>query len=308
MISIKTMKYTYQQQAQAYQETDSVFVDNKLEARYVAQSSFKEEMKYWNLSLIFKLGAQYKTNNDRFSLGLNVTFPNIPIFGEGDIRKTYDRSNVYDNQEDIFTANGNFIGYDEKVKSHVKSPFSIAIGVQYFTKSRKNFISLTGEYFGSIDPYSIVSISETPNSLSDIVDGNTPLIYSSDARSVTNLGIGFKQTISPSFFILSGLRTDFSVASQSEFGFASSQDGINRIHFDKYHLSVGPVLKIKKFLIVTGVQYTYGRNKEMQQIVNFSNPVEYIPAINQSLLGKVQNNASASINEFALFLGMSVDL
>ncbi len=309
-VSIKTMKYTYQQDAQAFQEKDSVLVDGQKEAKYIVESIFKEELKYWDLSFVFKLGGRYKTNNDRFSFGINVTFPNIPIYGEGDIRKSYTRSNVYDNQDNNFTSNESNLGYDQKVKSHVKTPFSLAMGAQYNTKSRKNFISVTAEYFHSIDPYAIASLSspESSNDMFNNANENPFLAYYSDAKSVTNVGVGFKQYISPVLFLLGGIRTDFTVASSNSIGTIIDQDNINRIHLDKYHFSFGPVVKIKKFRVLTGIQYTYGRNNDMQQLVSFTDPVEYIPSINQSLLGKRKNNVGASLNEIALFLGVTVEL
>ena len=282
-LSIKTMRYIYQQDAEAYQEKDSVIVNNQNVVRYIAESNFKEEMKYWDLSFVFKLGGKFKTNNERFSAGINFTFPNIHLYGEGDIRKSYTRSNIYDNEKDQFTSNDSYLAYEKKVNSLVKSPFSLAVGIQYFTKHRKNFISLTGEYFHNIDPYAVVSISspQEPDYLFNSVNNNPLLAYYSEARSVTNFGIGFKQTLSPTVFILSGFRTDFSVASTSDQGSVFDEEKINRIHMDKYHFSFGPVFSIKKFNIITGVQYTYGRNNDILQMVNLSDPVEYIrPLIN----------------------------
>ena len=51
-----------------------------------------------------------------------------------------------------------------------------------------------------------------------------------------------------------------------------------------------------------------GSNKDMFQMVNYSDPVEYNSETDQSLEGTRQNNVEASLNEIALFLGLTVDL
>jgi hypothetical protein len=311
-LSIKLLKYQYRKHTMAYQDTDSIIVNNHLEPKYIAQSSFEEEMKYWNLSFIFKVGGLYKTSNDRFSIGANITFPDIPFIGQADIRKAYMQSNIYNNDEDEFTPNESLIEKEEKVKSRVKNPFSTAIGIQYFTKNKKNMISLTIEYFHHIDSYAIAETSnnniELPEYFEGLIDETAFMSYYHEANSVTNVAIGFKQFVSESFFFMGGFRTDFTSGTSDNIRFISDKFKINQIHINKYHFSVGPVLKIKQFNILTGVQYTYGMNKTMGQAVNYANPVEYIPATGQSLEGLRQNNAVAKINELALFFGVTVDL
>ncbi len=170
-LSVKLLNYQYRTLAQAYQESDSVIVNQEKEPRYIALNSFEEEFKYWFLSFIFKFGGQYKTSDERFTLGINVTFPDIPFIGQADIRKTFHRSNIYDNSYDSFNANEIFIEVARKESTSVKSPFSVAIGSQYFSKSRKNSILLTVEYFHRIDPYAIASPSYNSDNIPDYLNG-----------------------------------------------------------------------------------------------------------------------------------------
>jgi len=311
-LSIKLLKYQYRTHTMAYQDSDTIIVNNQPEPKYIAQSSFEEELKYWNLSFIFKLGVQYKTKNERFSIGANLTFPDIPFIGQADIRKAYMRSNVYDDSEDDFTSNEAFVETEENVKSRVKNPFSTALGIQYFTKSRKNMISLTVEYFHYLDSYAIAETSnstiELPDYFEGVIDENTFMSYYHDAESVINVAVGFKQFVSESFFFMGGFRTDFTSGKTDDIRFLSDKFKVNQIHLNKYHFSVGPVFQIKQFKILTGLQYTFGRNKDMEQAINYSDPVEYIPLTGQSLEGARQNNATAKINEVALFFGVTVDL
>ena len=297
-LSIKVLKYQYERSAQAYQLGDSVVVGQNSEAKYIAESSYKEEMKYWDLSFVFKGGAQYKSENEQLRIGANITFPNIRFIGQADVRKNRSRSNVYDDSENSFTSNENLIEFEEDGRTKVKTPFSTALGIQYFTKSRKNSISFTIEYFHDIDPYSIIDLPPEKDFLS----------YSHSANSVTNAGFGFKQYISPSFIMMGGFRTDFTSGRKDDIRFINDSFKINQIHMDKYHITVGPVLKIKRFDVITGIQYTFGRNSDLDPLVNYADPVEYIPQTRQSLEGIRQNEASASLNEISLFLGLTVNL
>jgi hypothetical protein len=137
-LSVKTFEYQYRTFAQAYQERDSVLIGQNVEARYISQNSFEEEFKYWFLSLIFKFGGQYKSSNDRFKLGVNLTLPNLPIYGQAVVRKEFNRSNIYDNSQGSYTANEIFIELAENEKPLVKNPLSAAIGCQYISKNLKN--------------------------------------------------------------------------------------------------------------------------------------------------------------------------
>jgi len=311
-LSIKLLKYQYRKQTRAYQETDTIIVNDQPVPKYIAQSSFEEEMKYWDLSFIFKLGVQYKSKNERFSIGANLTFPNIRFIGQVNTRKAFMQSEIYNDIDDGFTPNESIVAIEENARSRVKDPFSTAIGFQYFTKNRKNMISLTVEYFHKIDPYSISESSgssiELPDYFEGLIDEASFMSYYHEAGSVINAGVGFKQFVSESFFFMGGIRTDFTSAIDDDIRYLGDKFKVNQIHVNKYHFSVGPVFTIRNFKILTGAQYTYGRNAEMTQVVNYSDPVEYNPVTGQSLEGVIQDNAKASINELALFFGVTVDL
>jgi hypothetical protein len=61
-------------------------------------------------------------------------------------------------------------------------------------------------------------------------------------------------------------------------------------------------------LVISILQYTFGRNKDAYQRVNYSDPIEYNPVTDQSLVGIGRTNAEAALNEIALFFGVTIDL
>ena len=264
------------------------------------------------MSLIFKVGFQYKSTNQQFSAGLNITIPSIGIYGQADIRKELGRSNIFDNSSGLFTRNEAFIGLEENVKATVKSPLSIAIGVQYSTENKRSIGVITFEYFNKINPYAVAKGStaflDIPEYVSSVIPDADYMSFYYQANSVTNFGIGFKQYIGVKMFLLGGFRTDFTNSSKDDIRFVDNHFRTLRVHLDKYHFTLGPVLRIKNTEIITGIQYTIARKQNGIQVINYSDPVEYDPASNQALEGIKQQNASFRLNELALFLGLRVNL
>ena len=144
--------------------------------------------------------------------------------------------------------------------------------------------------------------------LDNLVSPFNFLSYYHAARSLTNIGVGFKQIISPSLKVLSGFRTDFTSGQQDNIRFVDDYFAINQVHIDKYHFSIGPVFQIKRLTILTGLQYSFGNTKEFNPFINFANPVEFNPETRQSLEGVREGQATASIRELALFFGVSLNL
>ncbi len=311
-IAIDVSNYSFQQNAIAFQESDSVHVGSISEPRYISTNLSLEELKYWHMSLIFKVGFQYKSTNQQFSAGLNITIPSIGIYGQADIRKELGRSNIFDNSSGLFTRNEAFIGLEENVKATVKSPLSIAIGVQYSTENKRSIGVITFEYFNKINPYAVAKGStaflDIPEYVSSVIPDADYMSFYYQANSVTNFGIGFKQYIGVKMFLLGGFRTDFTNSSKDDIRFVDNHFRTLRVHLDKYHFTLGPVLRIKNTEVITGIQYTIARKQNGIQVINYSDPVEYDPASNQALEGIKQQNASFRLNELALFLGLRVNL
>jgi len=259
--SYKRMKYENRQSVQAFQKTDSIIVNQTLGPAYFAFRSFEEDLSYWDVSMVLKLGAQYTTKNERFSVGVNLSMPNIPILGQADVRKGYRVSNVYDNTSDSFIANEIIIVNEENAKTRVKNPFSAALGIQFFTKEKENFISLTVEYFNKISPYPIIETSgDSANEIPEYFVGlgiDEFLPYYFEGNPVTNIAVGTRQTLTPNLYIFGGFRTDFTSGTKDNVRYVGNRFKTAQIHMDKYHITLGPILNINRSEIVTGVQYTY---------------------------------------------------
>ena len=312
-ISYKKLKYRNSLIAHAFQEKDSVVVNQDLIPAYIVQNSFEEELKYWDAGLIFKFGAQYQTKNEKFSIGFNLTLPTLSILGQADVRKAFNRSNVFDDSRGNFTPNDVLIEHDLNARTNIKTPFSAALGFQIFTDNKENFIAFNLEYFNKIDPYPIFKTTtddqvELPLYLSKYLGVNAFLPYYHEAKSVTNAAVGLKQFITPTLFIFGGFRTDFSAGTIDNTRYVGDKFKVSQIHMNKYHFTIGTVLNIRRSEVVTGIQYSFGRSKNLENIINFAQPVEYIPSSEQALEGMKANNMNVNLNELSLFLGITVDL
>jgi hypothetical protein len=311
--SAKFLKYSRQQTATAYQEGDTVDVGGTSEPKYISQSSLEEQMNYWHISLVFKVGAIYRFYNNRISLGLNLTFPNIPLAGKADIRKTYLRSNVYDDSAGTFTSNENSVNLEKgNTPVRIKDPFSVALGAQFISKNEKTTLLLTVEYFHKIDAYksvdSSIQAAWLPAYISQDLNGDSHMAYTSHANPTVNAGVGIKQELSKLVTYLGGFRTDFSATYDDSERALSSPNQMQKIPINKYHFTSGVAFNIKRVDIIAGVQYSFGRHSNQPQGVNFADPQEYIPETDQSLEGTRTNTAKIQLDEFSLFLGLDINL
>jgi hypothetical protein len=304
----KYMRYHTVIGSKAYQETDTVYSNGMPEPFYAATTSIEEHMKYWDLGLIFKLGAFYQTGTKNFGFGVNITFPSINIYGKGDITKEYSRAGVYNDESGDFTRDEQILGREEDVKTKIKDPFSFAFGMEYKSPNRKNIVLFTAAYFHDIDTYQVFETT-SGNIYGNVVveDEALAMTYFAGANSLINVALGFVQVISEHFTLAGGFKTDFN--NLTNVNERNTQDGLYHkvadIYLDKYHVVAGPYFEVKKLSAVLGIQYTWGRKYNLTNIANYADPVEYIPETDVALQGPQENNMNIKYNEISLFLGIT---
>lgn len=308
-ISYKELEYRTNQAMKAMQDTDTVYSNGEPEPFYFGQNTLFEQLKYWDVSLVLKAGVHYKSKNDNWGIGLNFTLPNIHIYGEGDVKKEYNRSNVFNDSENNFTEDLAFFNLQEKIGTNIKDPFSVALGLKYITPNRNNEFLFTTEYFMKIDPYSIIKTNDSKVignlQLEDVAGAMT---YTTRAKSVLNVGIGFVQYVNEYITINGGFKTDFNNLTGDDQKFLNYLDdnpSLSNLYFDRFHIIAGPRLNVKKFGFVLGIQYTWGREENLYNVLNFSEPVEYNPKSGLALQGVRSANMSVSYNELSFFFGIS---
>jgi hypothetical protein len=294
--------------SKAYQETDTVYANGVPEPFYAATNSFEEHMKLWNLGLIFKLGAFYQTGTKNFGFGINFTFPSINIYGEGDISKEYSRASVFNNETGDFTRDEQILGREEDVRARIKDPFSFAFGMEYKSPNRKNTFLLTAAYFHNIEVYQVFeTTSGNVYGNVEVTNEALAMTYFSGADALVNVALGFVQVINEHFTLAGGFKTDFNNLAKVQGDYTPNIyfPQVGNIYLDKYHVVAGPYIEVKKFSAVLGIQYTWGRRYNMPNLINYADPVEYIPETGVALQGEQENNMNVKYNEISLFIGIT---
>ena len=73
--------------------------------------------------------------------------------------------------------------------------------------------------------------------------------------------------------------------------------------FDLYHVNLGLGYAFKRGSIILGAQYSNGRANDKQQIVNLTEPVEYISDSQMPLTGTISNDVKIRYNDISVYLG-----
>jgi hypothetical protein len=310
-VTIKSLDYTNTMDIEAYSLSDSIFVDNEYVPYYVAAYESSSFLKFNDYRLTWKAGLLYKTEN--FSFGLSLTTPSLGgIYSDGKrVTRKEKQSNITNPDTGEPLPDYVIVDYQEKKNVHVsyKTPFSLAAGITYKFPDRKRTLYGSVEFFSKTDPYRMIEAEESP----DISSGFEPyeVLYSewlsfvSGARPVFNAAIGYSWTVKKDLLLMGGFRTDFNYMKNLDYGEFEGYNKVQSINVNLYHITCGLSWNILGQDIITGIEYTVGRNKDQQQIANLSDPVEYNTIDNLPLQGIRTNDMTSLYNSISLYLGAS---
>jgi len=306
-VTIKSIEYRYDLNIEAY-PIDSVV--GVTQTGYTSANYQESDyVKYNDYRLLWKAGIMYKW--DRVSIGANFTTPSVGgIYSDGKRVSRRERQSGITNPETGTPLPDYYIGdYQEKkaVKVDHKTPWSFAAGLTYHSYDRKKTIYTTLEYFGDLDPFRIIEADENPNlatgNVSNSILQNEWLTYLSGAKPVLNIAVGYSWIISEDLWLMTGFRTDFNYIKDINFQGFDAEKVIKNIGVNNYHLSSGLSWNVLGQDLMTGIQYTFGYDDELKQVVNLSDPVEYNYEENAALQGTRKSNMTAIINSLSLFVG-----
>ena len=307
-VSFKSVDYNYSLSIEA-SPLDSVFVDDVYVPFYSASYGQTEYLRFNDYRLLWKLGFLYK--KDRLSIGLNITTPSIGgIYSDGKkIMRKEDQNNITYQETGESIPNYVLVDYKERKDMFVnpKSTLSVAAGVTYNFKDGKKTLFTTIEYFAGIDPYKMVQANENPDigggTVFDDIDYNNWLTLVGGAKPVLNVAAGYKWKIKETLLIMAGFRTDFNYLKSYDYGVLSGFNKVKGLDIDMYHITGGLSVRIFGQDLITGLQYTYGREPNQKQFANLSDPVEYNTTINAPLQGTPQNTMTTLFNAISIYFG-----
>jgi len=307
--SVKDLRYELEQNLLAFSESDSVIIDGISQAGYVAAYSDRELIRSWEGRLLFKGGIHFQCEN--WGIGLTIRSPSIHIAGASSVKKEVSRINIYNPSDGLPVVDSAYVSYQDAEKIKLKDPFSVSFGFEYDHPRNENSILFSLEYFYGIDAYKLTNINTenvqaTNKSAVDFGDSYQTNLYHG-ANQVLNVAFGYHFFINKNFSTFTGLRTDFSSMKQFKKENESLRT-ISNINSDAYHVTVGGEFLIKQVDFVIGFQYSRAREKNQPQIINLSNPLEYIPATGEALQGIRTNTMQIKRNAIGLFIGLTYNI
>ena len=279
-LTVKSLEYNYMADIEAF-PLDSVFVDDEFVPFYSANYQKMEYLRFNDYRLLWKLGVLFK--RERFSIGLNITTPSIGgIYSDGkEVMHKEKQSNITFPETGEPLPDYIFADYSEKkdIFVNAKSPLSIAVGLTWFVPDESKKFYATIEYFAGIDSYKIVEAEESPwiSSGSDFGSGdfNDWLTFKDGFKPVLNAAVGYRWNIKENLELMTGFRTDFSYRKNLDDFPDDLNKSIRGMDLDVYHLTGGLSWRVLGQDLITGFQYTIGREKNQKQLINLSDPVEY---------------------------------
>jgi hypothetical protein len=308
-VTIKSLDYTNSLDIEAYSLNDSIFINDVYRPFYSASYQTYQYLRFNDYRLLWNIGFLYYAKS--ISFGLNITTPSIHVYSDGK------RNHRKEKQSNI-TMPGTgepvpdyvTVDYKEKkdMKVSYKTPLSISAGCTYKLPGEKRTLYCSMEFCSQIGAYRMVEAEESTISAgSDRAIPPDWLTYSSGAKPIYNVAVGYSTKLVKDLFLMAGLRTDFNYAKNADLGAFSNYKTIQSYNLDLYHLSCGLSWNILGQDIITGLQYTYGSSKNQRQIANLSDPVEYNTVENLPLQGTRNNSMNSLYNSISVYLGASIN-
>jgi hypothetical protein len=268
----------------------------------LAGSMYHLNYNLFDVRLLNKLGLHWKNRN--WSLGLNITAPTVKLFGDGKVIRQYSYSNIHKAPEDPVGISSYSGGRQKKCASHFKDPLSIAAGINYYTSSGKTILLFNAEYFFGIPTYPYIEARSDPGEYGyDYTSGDPQewLSFASHHKPILNLGLALKQKISRDLTLSGGYRTDFNYVAPIEEEDFKQYNTARAYSYDIYHATYGLSYSFTRGSLILGMQFSHGRKRDQDQIVNLTEPLEYIDESTIPLTGPIYSNVDIKYNDILIY-------
>ncbi len=281
------------------------------DSSYMARYGSYEYNNVDHFGLLWKLGFQF--NWEKFKLGLTVTTPNVSLFGFTRMGRTLEYGN-----QDRFIPDSLAIGRypswlasDDKtgLATTMKSPLSIALGLEWFFPKTNTRLTVTAETFAPIGEY-VIAQSSDPVYIrpTDQYVGATAkpdfMLLKDNKAAIINVGFGLDQKIGKRTTLYLGLRTDFNNGYQIANNRTILTNRLNQAYSHYYHISGGVTYKKGSSDITFGLNYGIGATVFKRQLINLTEPLISASGGEYLALQGFQNEiTSANVHSISLIIG-----
>jgi hypothetical protein len=271
---------------------------------YLADSRYHLKYNMFDVRLITKLGMSINKNS--WAFGANINLPSIKVFGDGTVVKQYEYSNIHKEPGNPQGDNAFYGGRQRGCKSHFKDPFSIAIGANYYSPSRNSILLFTAEYFFGLPEFKYIEAHNDPGedgyNYTD-VEPEEWLSFTTRQTPVFDAGIAYRHQLSENLMFSGGFRTDFNCldgSTDKQFPYVNK----NKYYaYNVFHINYGLGYQFKRGSIILGMQFSHGQDNDQRQLVNLTEPVEYISDSQMPLTGELKNNVRIRYNDISVYFG-----
>ena len=234
-------------------------------------------MKFNDFRLLWKFGLLYKLHH--FSFGLSITSPSVgKIYSDGkQVSRKKKQSNI--SPPETGEPLPDYVVVDYKVKKEVrvnaKSPLSIAAGITYRFSEESYILYSSVEHFSGIDPYRLAQSEESTNIISGsvfqrIIDNNEWLTFVGGAKPLLNVAFEYRKQIKEKVMMMAGFRTDFNYRKDLNYKPLTEVNKLKGLDLDLYHITTGLSWEVIGQDLITGFQYTVGREKNRNSLQIYS--------------------------------------
>jgi hypothetical protein len=225
------------------------------------------DFSYTNWGLLAKVGLGIVYPN--FTAGLVITTPRANLFGSGSVGRTLTTINQGVSGTGP-TAPSIAIAYQQNLSSTINSPFAIGAGGTYSWGPAHTATTLyvSGEWFGSVDQYSILSPPPfTP------ATGGAPLTGTVDEqlKSVLNGGLGVKHLFGATIAGYASFRTDNSAVG------APDENNALLARWNLVHVTAGASWGLAGSEFVLGGDLAFGSYTESSTAGTTSSGIPIVP-------------------------------
>ena len=307
-LQIKTMRYESLIDIEAYPLHDTIYVDDTPVPFYSANAQNINFYTFNDYRFIWKLGMIYTIEN--ISFGLNINTPSLQIYSDNKrVTRKVKQSNISNTDGNGFLPN--ILIEDQQSKDQLtvnrKDPLSIAFGITIHAADNRKTYFASIEYFSSIAPYKMITASVdqfiTTEELYATLEPKDWLSVPTGAHSLVNFALGYRWEVKDDLLILTGFRTDFNYLVDYNYGDLSGYYTPTDLNYNVYHLTGGGQLNLFGHNIMAGLQYSFGMQNNQEQLINFSDPVEWNEVENAPLQGTRNNSMKTIYNSLSLFFG-----
>jgi hypothetical protein len=207
----------------------------------------QDNLKYWNLRLLAKLGISY--NTDKFTCGIALTTPSLNAFGDGRTGVTGSATNIdFDSsgtRESVLSSD-----FQDGLASEFRSPISVAGGGS--VRFGQTIIHAAVEWFDDVPAYDVLEVESFYEKIFELEVTHNVL---HESQSVVNYGIGIQHIMNPHFAWYGSIARDHSSR------IPGSETRLLATNWDLWHITAGSSFSISSVDLTLGLGYSRGTSQ-----------------------------------------------